>query len=224
MRLKSKLETESQDMAFANFGCIDDVVRKYRLTYVQASLLPPDATAPSFGDYFRQELAFNLRKLPIGRSEIGAGEVLLFPLLREVWKHYADELALFSHESLTFDDELTGVPDYFVCRISEFGQTIPDIPYLLVMETKLDDFEKAWGQCAAAMLASQRLNQAPDMPVYGITTNGSSWQFGMLLGRELTVDQNATALSTLDVLSQRLHAAFRAALVQASAYVKVVAS
>lgn len=197
-------------MAFTNYTCVDDVVKKHRLTFIQGPLLPPDPTAPPFGEYFREELAFNLRKLPIGRSEIGAGEVLLFPILREVWKPYSDDLALFTHEGLTFDDDLTGTPDYFVCKVSEFGQTIPDVPYLLVVEAKLDDFERAWGQCSAAMLAAQRLNQTPDVPVYGVTTNGGSWQFGVLLGRELTVDPNATSTSTLDVLSQRLHAAFRA--------------
>ncbi len=196
-------------MAFTGFTCIDDVVKKYKLIFVQGPLLPPDPTAPPLGDYFREELAFNLRMLPIGRSEIGAGEVLLFPILREVWKPYSRDLALFTHEGLAFDEDLTGTPDYFVCKVSEYGQTIPDIPYLLVVEAKLDDFERAWGQCSAAMLAAQRLNQTPDVPVYGITTNGSEWQFGMLLGREVTIDPLATALSNLDTLSQRLHATFR---------------
>jgi hypothetical protein len=205
-------------MAFTNFTCIDDVVKKYKLTFVQGPVLPPDPTAPPLSDYFREELAFNLRMLPIGRSEIGAGEVLLFPVLREVWKPYSKDLALFTHEGLTFDDDLTGIPDYFICKVSEFGQTIPDIPYLLVVEAKLDDFERGWGQCSAAMLAAQRLNQTPDVPVYGIVTNGSEWQFGVLLGRELTVDPLKTALSTLDVLSQRLHAACRAVQAEAIAH------
>ena len=197
-------------MAFDSYTCIDDVVKKFRLRFVQGPLLPPDPTAPLFSDHFREELAFNLRKLPIGRSEIGAGEVLLFPILREVWKPYSDELALFTHEGLTFDDDLTGTPDYFICKVSEFGQTIPDVPVLLIAEAKLDDFERAWGQCSAAMLAAQRLNQTPDLPVYGIATNGNAWQLGVLLGRELTVDPNGTALSNLDTLAQRLHATMRA--------------
>ena len=147
-------------MAFTSFTCIDDVAKKYKLTFIQGSLVPPDPTAPSFDERFRAELAFNLRKLPIGRSEIGAGEVLLFPILREVWKPYSDDLALFTHEELSFDNDLTGTLDYFVRKVSEYGQTIPDIPYLLVAEAKLDDFERAWGQCSAAMLAAQKLNQS----------------------------------------------------------------
>lgn len=164
-------------MAFTNYTCVDDVVRRHRLTYIQGPLLP---------------------------------------ILREAWKPYSKELAPFTHEGLTFDD-LTGTPDYFVCKVSEFGQTIPDVPGLLVAEAELDDFERAWGQCSAAMLAAQRLNQTPDVPVYGLATNGNAWQFGVLLGRELTVDLNTTSLSTLDVLVQRLHAVFRAVLAQAVA-------
>ncbi len=197
-------------MAFNSYVNVDAVVKKHRLVFIQGSLVPPDPTAPPFSDYFKKELAFNLRKLPIGRSEVGAGEVLLFPILREVWKPYSDDLALFTHEGLTFDDDLTGTPDYFVCKVSEFGQTIPDVPYLLIAEAKLDDFERAWGQCSAAMLAAQKLTQAPDLPIYGIATNGNTWQIGRLLGRELTVDPNTVALRTLDALSQQLHAVFRA--------------
>lgn len=197
-------------MAFTSYTCVDDVVKKHKLVFTQAPVLPPAADAPPFNDYFRGELDFNLRKLPIGRSEIGAGEVLLFPILREVWKPYVDQLALFTHEPLAFDDDLCGVPDYFVCRVSEYGQTIPEVPYLLVAEAKLDDFERAWGQCLAAMLAAQKLNQAPDLPIYGIATNGTAWQFGRLLGREITCDPAAVALRNLDLLGQSLHAVFRA--------------
>ncbi|HYH64250.1 MAG TPA: hypothetical protein VD866_06090 [Urbifossiella sp.] len=211
-------------MAFNTYTSVDVVVKKHRLVFVQGPLVPPDPTAPPFSDHFREELAFNLRMLPIGRSEIGAGEVLLFPILREVWKPYSSELALFTHEGLTFDDDLTGTPDYFVCKVSEYGQTIPDTPYLLIAEAKLDDFERAWGQCAAAMLAAQKLNQAPDLPVYGIATNGNAWQFGMLLGRELTVDPHAVALSSIDLLGQRLHSAFRLVLAQAVAHTRTPAA
>jgi len=211
-------------MAFNNYTSVDVVVKKHRLVFIQGPVVPPDPSAPLFGDYFREELAFNMRMLPIGRSEIGTGEVLLFPILREVWKPYSDDLALFTHEGLTFDDDLTGTPDYFVCKVSEFGQTIPDTPSLLVAEAKLDDFERAWGQCAAAMLAAQRLNQAPDVPVYGIATNGREWQFGILLGRELRVDPHTVTLSTLDLLGQCLHAVFRLVRAQAVSHVRTPAA
>jgi hypothetical protein len=47
-------------------------------------------------------------------------------------------------------------------------------------------------------------------------------EFGILLGRELTVDPHSTSNSTLDTLTQRLHAVFRAARTQALAHSKPV--
>lgn len=196
-------------MAFTSYTCVDDVVKKFKLRYVQAPIIKPALDAPPFPDYFLDELQFSLRRLPLGRSEIGAGEIVLFPLLRQVWKTYADDLSLFTHETFEYDTDLTGTPDYFVCRKSEYGQTIPEIPYLLVVEAKLDDFEKAWGQCLAAMLAAQKLNAAPELPIYGITTNSKTWEFGVLQHTELTCDPNPIALQNLDTLRQALHAVFR---------------
>ncbi len=211
-------------MAFANYSSIDVVVKRHKLTFNHKPMMAADPSAPLFSQQFRDELAFNQQMLPIGRSEIGAGEVLLFPILREVWKPYWKDLALFTHESLTYDDDLTGTPDYFVCKVSEYGRTIPDVPYLLIAEAKLDDFERAWGQCSAAMLAAQRLNQAPDLPIYGIATNGNSWQFGVLLGRDFTVDPSVTALYDLDSLSRRLHAVFRQVQREVTAYTQRMAA
>jgi hypothetical protein len=195
-------------MEFTDYKGIDHVVKKHKLRMIPGTAILPAAGAPPFTDYFLAELAFSLRRLPVGRSEAGSGEIVLFPLLREVWKTYADDLSLFTHESLEYDDDLRGTPDYFVCRTSEYGPTIPEVPYLLVIEAKLDDFERAWGQCLAAMLAAQKLNATPENPVYGIATNSKTWEFGVLLGQEFTYDLNPIALHNLDSLRQALHGVF----------------
>jgi hypothetical protein len=196
-------------MAFTDYKSIDAVVKKYKLRFVAGPVVTPAADAPVFTDYFRAELDLSLKYLTPGRSsEIGSGEILLFPLLREVWKTYREELSLFTHEALEYDDDLSGTPDYFVCKVTEYGR-IPDVPYLLVVEAKLDDFDRAWGQCVAAMLAAQKLNNAPDLPVYGIATNGKSWEFGVLRHNEFTQQQEPAALLDLDSLRQSLHAVFR---------------
>ena len=197
-------------MAFTDYKRIDEVLIKHNLRVVTAAAVVADPTAPPFGDYFRSELRLNLTDLNPGRSsEIGAGEILIFPIVREVWKNYRDTLSLFSHVSLDYDDDLSGYPDYTVCRLSEYGR-IPVAPYLLIVEAKLDDFERAWGQCLAEMLAAQKLNGTPDEPVFGIASNGKAWEFGVLLGREFTQDPGAYAVSDLDALGQALHAVFRA--------------
>lgn len=197
-------------MAFTSYTCIDDVIRKHKIRWTPGRVVDPPADAPPFTEHFRAELQFSLTRLPPARSENGAGEVLLFPIVREVWREYHTELSLFSHESLVYDTDLTGYPDYFVCKQSEFGPFYPTPPYLLVVEAKLDDFAKAWGQCLAAMLAAQRLNGAPEQAVYGIATNGRTWEFGVLRLNEFTQQQEPFALADLDELGRALHAIFRA--------------
>ena len=49
------------------------------------------------------------------------------------------------------------------------------------METKEDDFE--WGLGAvfsSHAVAARKLNHWPDQVVFGIVTNGMTWQFGKL--------------------------------------------
>lgn len=196
-------------MAFTDYKSIDDAVKRCKLRFVADPVVTPTADAPPFGEYFLSELAFSLKYLTPGRSsEVGSGEILLFPILREVWKTYRADLSLFTREELEYDDDLRGTPDYFVCRLSEYGR-IPEPPYLLVVEAKLDDFDRAWGQCIAAMVAAQKLNGTPDRPVYGIATNGKAWEFGKLLGSEFTQDQSPYALADLAHLGQALHTVFR---------------
>ena len=49
-----------------------------------------------------------------------------------------------------------------------------------MVEAKQDNFEAAWAQCISEMIAAQRLNQEPPIIVFGITSNGTTWQFGKL--------------------------------------------
>ena len=204
-------------MAFTSFKSTDEVVKKYKLRIRSGPVLPPAPDAPAFSPAFLTELEFNLTYLRPTRSELGAGEVLLFPILREVWKTYYESLCLFTHEALEYDEDLCGFPDYYVCRLSEYGRVV-EVPYLLVAEAKLDDFEKAWGQCLAAMLAAQKLNGRPDIPIYGIASNGQAWQFGLLKRDEFTRQLGGYTVSDPDALAAHMHAVFRACRDQAVAY------
>lgn len=209
-------------MADTNFKSTDEVVKKYKLRIRSGPVLPPATDAPPFSPAFLAELQFNLTYLRPARTEFGAGEVLLFPILREVWKTYYESLSLMSHEPLDYDDDLCGFPDYYVCRLSELGR-VPEVPYLLIAEAKLDDFEKACGQCLAAMVAAQKLNGRPDIPVYGMASNGRAWEFGVLRGDEFTRQLGGYTVSDPDALAAHMHAVFRACRDQAVAYLPAAA-
>ncbi len=68
------------------------------------------------------------------------------------------------------------------------------------------------------MLAAQKLNAAPDLPVYGITTNGKAWEFGVLKHNEFTQQPEPIAVANLDSLHQALRAIFRACRAMALAH------
>jgi hypothetical protein len=75
---------------------------------------------------------------------------LIYPILREAWIPFAQELQLWCHTALNYDEELSGVPDYFVARQSPLGTVLMEKPLLMVMEAKKDDVDWGWGQCLAA--------------------------------------------------------------------------
>src|SRR5207249_6154452 len=128
-------------------------------------------------------------------------ENLIYPILREVWKSsYLDDLQIWSHLPLYYDEDLSGTPDYIVARQSPLGHVVMEEPYLLVVEAKKDDFERGWGQCLAALLAAQRINKTPRQTLYGIATNGRSWEFGNLQDQQFTQDLRAYGLADLDQL------------------------
>lgn len=72
-------------------------------------------------------------------------------------------------------DELTGVADYLMAPRRAYLET----PLLCVAEAKRDDFEQGTAQCIAEMVGCQRNNrqEGHDIDVFGIVSNGPTWQF-----------------------------------------------
>jgi len=193
-------------MPFANYQSVADVARPFRIHFRRENFVLP-LPAP-LSDYFRAELDFTLREVPFDGSASAACETLIYPFLREVWRAYLEALTLWSHQPIAYDADLSGVPDYLVARRSPLGPLIFDQPYLLVVEAKKDDFTRGWGQCLAAMLAAQKLNDLPEQTICGITTNGQVWQFGQLHADVFTQDPRSFTLEDVDSLGAALHFVF----------------
>ncbi len=195
-------------MAFTSFTSVDQLLEKYGLTQRREPFVSPLAGV-SLSPSTRADLTLDINTYPFDRSEIAARETLIFPVLRDVWRHYREHLTMLSGEPLIGDADLRGELDYIVCRRSPHGPYTPDQPFLLVGEAKRDDSTVGWNQALGGMLAAQ-LHGGPAFIYYGLATTGTVWRFGKLADTTFTLDPFPYTLSDLDRLAGALHFVFAA--------------
>lgn len=196
-------------MAFPAFTSIDELAKKYGITFKRERFVEPVAGV-SGGAGYLEELDLTLSEVPFQRSESFACEALIYPTLREVWKVFRASLTLLSHEPLAADADLRGEVDYLVCRRSPLGPLISDLPILLVGEAKKDETTAGWNQALGGMLAARKLDGESGRTFYGLTTNGSAWSFGKLERAVFTIDPQVYGVRQSDQLFGALHFAFAA--------------
>ena len=188
-------------MAFSDFKTLTEVQKRFEIRDSASDFVSGDnLLSPS--EQFLQGLAFARQHLNVFRSEAARCEAIIYPILLESYKAYAERYMLWIREPLAYDGILSGTPDYFVATRSELGKNVVGTPVVMVVEAKKNDFEIGWGQCLAAMIAAQKINtqeinRNAMFPVYGIVTDGVSWQFGKLAGDVFT--ENITPFSLGDV-------------------------
>ena len=128
-------------MAFSDFKAIPDVQEKFRVTYVADNFLETEETLnPS--DQFLSELEFSMKYIDVYASEGARCENVIYPILREVYKAYADTYALWVKKPLAYDQTLSGIPDYFISTRSELGMLTVGTPLIILVEAKKNDFEE----------------------------------------------------------------------------------
>lgn len=172
-------------MPYSKFTTFGEALKVLGITleikpFVEPRPLPVSA-------HLREEVDFFQQWVGIAKSEFSICESHVYPILKEVWKHYP-EFKVWSHEPLRYDETLTGTPDYFVARRSPLGAPVIEEPYLMVVEAKKDDFDWGWGQCLAEMVVATKLNRWPEQVMFGIATNGRNWQFARLHAGQMILD------------------------------------
>ncbi|BAY07499.1 hypothetical protein [Calothrix sp. NIES-2098] len=165
-------------MAFSNYKTIGEVLKAFQVIYTEANFI--GEVAFNIADYFREDLETMMRDGVVDNSEFAICENLIYPVLKEVWKLYRTKFILWSHQSLNYDEKLSGFPEYILAKKSPLGKVVFDKPYFILVEAKQDNFETGWSQCLAEMIAAQRLNGELQIVIFGIVSNGVTWQFGKL--------------------------------------------
>ncbi len=195
-------------MAFSDFSEISEVLERFRIRYSEDDFVKTKLLNPS--EQFQQELEFSRQHFNIFRSEASRCEIVIFPILREVYKGYADNYALWIKEPITYDATLSGTPDYLIATKSELGMPVLGTPLIILVEAKKNDFEQGWGQCLAELVAAQKINDDTALPVHGIVTDGILWQFGRLVEDAFTRNRTNYSLDNLPVLFGAVDSVFEA--------------
>lgn len=187
-------------MPFASYKKMGMVLKKFQITYHEENYVV--VTPVTLNDYFQSELNLVKTELVTNNSEYAVCENLIYPLLKEIWKLHKEQLMLWSHEPLNYDEDLSGVPDYLIAQKSPLGKLVLEQPYLMIVEAKKDNFTEGWGQCLAELVAAQKLNgNHLEQTLFGIVTNGEIWEFGKLVGQQFTKNSDSYVLKELDKLS-----------------------
>ena len=199
-------------MSFSNYKDIGEVLQEFQITYTEANFM--GETAFSIPDYFREDLAFMMREAVVDNLEFAVCENLIYPVLKEVWKSYYTKFVLWSHKSLTYDQNLCGFPEYILTKRSPLGKFVFGKPYFLLVEAKQDKFDEGWAQCLAEMVAAQRLNNELHVIIFGIVSNGKDWEFGKLEETVFTKNINRYLIEELDRLFAAVNYVFQQCEVQ----------
>ncbi len=186
-------------MAFTNqFKSLAAVLKHYQIHYKDADF--EIIKTATLNESMRQDIFFTLKEVAYNVSEAAICENLIYPLLKEAWKNYADIFAIWSHTSLEYDDELTGIPDYLISKRSALGKIIFDSPLLAVVEAKKDNFSAGWAQCALEMIAIQKINDDEQLVIYGLVSNGEIWEIAMLQNQQFIFYDKRFVIEELDNL------------------------
>lgn len=130
-------------MVFTNqFRALSNVLKHYQIHYTEADF--EVIKIAEINPAVRQDIAFTLKEVAYDVSEAAICENLIYPILKDVWKNYSAIFSIWSHQSLEYDDDLTGIPDYLISKRSELGKIIFDLPLLAVVEAKKDNFSQGW--------------------------------------------------------------------------------
>lgn len=189
-------------MAFTEFKTLGDVLKLYRIRYAEKNF--QITTHVKVPKALALDLAFTLKNIAYDVSEAAICENLLYPILKSVWIPYVDTFALWSHKPITYDSDLAGIPDYLISKRSDLGKIVFETPYIAVVEAKKDDFSGGWAQCGAEMYAMQKLNQNIDLTIFGIVSNGETWEIAQLNKDEFIFFKNRYDINDLKKLYNAL--------------------
>ncbi len=179
-------------MAYNQFT-MTQLRREYHLEITRQPALFAAAPPAALSDWLRGTLADQTDLALRSGSEKARSELLITPILMEVYKLTRERINLFS--GVEFEvDELRGLSGFcdFLFTLSPLAIDI-QAPLIAIVEAKKEDIPKGIPQCLAELVAAQIFNAAEERPIdtlYGIVTTGDVWKFLRLQDRAAVIDDD----------------------------------
>jgi hypothetical protein len=129
-------------MSFSQFKNIKQVIEHYPLK-IRKEIFLPDVPV-EVPEWFIENLNFSLDTQAVDENEFFFRESFIFPFLQQAWKRHRNNLKLWTHQSIDYDEKLCGEPDYLVSVWrDEVIDKLINTPQLAVAEAK--DFDEGCG-------------------------------------------------------------------------------
>ena len=140
-------------------------------------------------------------RLPL-LSEKAKSELIISPILIELWKQNNESFTIFSGVNLDADIDkgLNGECDFIISSVPGKRYSIIS-PIFIIVEAKNDNIASGLPQCIAQMLGAKIFNEKDNNPIetiYGCVTTGQEWQFIKLVNNKICIDDKLYFLSNLD--------------------------
>ena len=165
-------------MIFNNYTSVGNLINKFHINYIEGNYIP--ATKIKISKYFVDDLELVTNERVFENSKESICEGIIYPILKEVWKPYRKKITLWSHQPLTPGNELSWIPDYLVAQKSPLGRIVLENPYFVIVKVAKDGTNEDWGECLSQLIAAQRINRTKEKAIFGIVSNGITWEFGRL--------------------------------------------
>lgn len=164
---------------------------EYHLEITEQAALFADAPPAVIPDWLLDRLRKQTVVALRSNSEKARSELIIMPLLLEVYEQMQERVNLFSGVKFDVDESrgLSGFCD-FLFSLSPLHREI-HAPVIAIVEAKKEDINTGIPQCFAELVAAQIFNASEKRSIdtlYGIVTTGEVWKFLRLQGKTATID------------------------------------
>jgi hypothetical protein len=186
-------------MAFSDYKTLEAIQAKYpQIVVKNEEFLPHKLPLTRVKPSLKEEIELNLKTYR--SNEFYATETLVSPILRTVWRKYMEEVNMWTHQSIKYNDDLSGVPDFMFTHLKDEQYEVMSYPIITSVEAKAENFVEGWSQCIVQMLACQKINIKPNIIIFGIVTTGKQWEFGKFEGNIVTKNTTGCGIDNLPKL------------------------